>query len=215
MTRALGRPARAGALDLSVYLVTTPLPHLESVVEQALLGGVGVVQLRDKQASTARLCSQVRRLLPLCEAHGATLLVDDDLSAAGLAHGVHVGPDDVHPADARAALGPRAVVGWSLTDLAQLDDEPALAASDYLAVSPVWPTPTKPEATAPWGIEGVREVVARVAGRLPVVAIGGIDAGNAPAVVQAGADGVCVVSAICGSEDPRAAAAALRGSVAP
>ncbi|GAA4674757.1 thiamine phosphate synthase [Nocardioides nanhaiensis] len=202
-------------LDLAVYLVTTPRPDLETVVEQALRGGVGVVQLRDKRASTAQLRSQVARLRPLCEAHGATLLVDDDLAAAGLAHGVHVGPDDVHPVDARLALGPDAVVGWSLTDLAQLDDEAALTACDYLAVSPVWPTPTKPEADAPWGLEGVRAVVARVAGRLPVVAIGGIDAQNAGAVAGAGADGVCVVSAICASQDPRAAAAALRVAVNP
>lgn len=202
-------------LDLGVYLVTTPLPHLEAVVEQALQGGVGVVQLRDKRASTAQLRAQVARLLPLCEAHGATLLVDDDLAAARLAHGVHVGPDDVHPVDARTTLGPGAVVGWSLTDLAQLDDEAALSACDYLAVSPVWPTPTKPEADAPWGVDGVREVVARVAGRLPVVAIGGIDAENAPAVACAGADGVCVVSAICASHDPHAAAAALRAAVTP
>lgn len=200
-------------LDLGVYLVTTPMPDLEHVVAEALAGGVRVVQLRDKHASSEQLRGQAGRLLPLCEQWGAALLVDDDLAAARVAHGVHVGPDDVHPADARASLGPDAVVGWSLNHLAQLDDAAALEACDYLAVSPVWSTPTKPEATAPWGLDGVREVVAAVAGRLPVVAIGGIDATNAGEVVRAGADGVCVVSAICASSDPRAAAQQLRTAV--
>lgn len=200
-------------LDLGLYLVTTPMTDLEHVVSEALAGGVRVVQLRDKHASSEQLRAQAARLLPLCEQSGATLLVDDDLTAARITHGVHVGPDDVHPADARATLGPDAVVGWSLNDLAQLDDAAALQACDYLAVSPVWVTPTKPEATAPWGLDGVRAVVTAVAGRLPVVAIGGIDAGNAGDVVRAGADGVCVVSAICASTDPRGAAQQLRAAV--
>jgi thiamine-phosphate pyrophosphorylase len=79
---------------------------------------------------------------------------------------------------------------------------------DYLGVSPIHATPTKTDTQAPWGLEGLRKV--RSATALPLVAIGGIHAGNARDVLSAGADGLAVVSALCGAQDPRAAAAALR-----
>jgi thiamine-phosphate pyrophosphorylase len=79
---------------------------------------------------------------------------------------------------------------------------------DYLGVSPIYATSTKTDTRAPWGLDGLRRV--RAASRLPLVAIGGIDAGNAREVLAAGADGLAVVSALCAAPDPRAAAAALR-----
>jgi len=200
-------------LDLSVYLVTEPAPDLEAVVGAAARSGIGVVQLRDKDATARERSEATRRLAAVLAPHGVPLVVDDDLDAARFADGVHVGPHDAHPTRARAALGADAVVGWSIDDLRQLDDEEAVLASTYLAVSPVWATPTKPDHARPWGLDGVRRVVDAVDGLRPVVAIGGITSGNAADVVAAGADGVAVVSAVTRAPDPAAATRALRRAV--
>jgi thiamine-phosphate pyrophosphorylase len=114
---------------------------------------------------------------------------------------------------ARSILGPEAIVGWSINDLAQLADRGQLDACDYVAASPVWSTPTKADAGRPLGLDGVRELAALLHGALPLVAIGGIHAGNAEDVIAAGADGVAVVSAICNARDPAAAALELRTAV--
>lgn len=199
-------------VDLRVYLVTDPAHEdLERVVAEAVAGGVTCVQVRDKSATSAdrtALTASLRALLP----RDTLVLANDDLDAARAGDGLHVGVDDVSPSAARAALGATAVIGWSINDLDQLDDHTQLAACDYLAVSPVWDTATKPDTSLAWGVDGIREVRRR-AGRVPIVAIGGIDAGNAAEVVEAGADGIAVVSAICGADDPRAAAHALRDIV--
>jgi thiamine-phosphate pyrophosphorylase len=201
------------SLDLRLYLVTDPShADLESIVLAAVEGGVTCVQVRDKhgtQAGRAEVVRRFRDALPL----DVAVLVNDDLEVASWADGLHVGVADVAPGAAREALGPHALIGWSINDLAQLEDVAQLNACDYVAVSPVWATPTKTDTSAPFGLDGVREVAALVAGRLPVVGIGGIDASNAADVIGAGADGVCVVSAICGADDPRSAAADLRSIV--
>jgi thiamine-phosphate pyrophosphorylase len=200
-------------IDVRLYLVTDPAcPNLADVVDLAVGGGVTCVQVRDKQATPrarADSLEQIRRTV------GARVpvLVDDDLDAARAACGLHVGVEDLPPAVARAALGPDAVIGWSIGDPAQLDDGEQLAACDYVAASPVWTTPTKIDADRPLGLAGVRVLAERLAGRLPLVAIGGIDAANAEAVIAAGADGVAVVRAICAADDPAAAARELRATV--
>lgn len=204
----------AGAdLDVGLYLVTAPRAHLDGTVAAAVAGGVTLVQLRDKTADTDELGRTARRLRSLTAAYGVPLVVDDDLTAAREADGIHVGIGDVPPAAAREVLGPAAVVGWSLEHLDQLDDRESLAACSYVAVSPTWATATKTDTAPPWGPAGVREVVQAVGDRLPVVGIGGIDATNAGEVIRAGADGVAVVSAICDSSDPGAASRALATAV--
>ncbi|MFC5678231.1 thiamine phosphate synthase [Aeromicrobium endophyticum] len=196
--------------DLRLYLVTDPgTDGLDDVVAAAVAGGVTCVQVRDKHATTQALADRagaLRTLLP----PGVAVIVDDDVEAARSADGLHVGADDVAPSVARAALGPGAVIGWSINHLDQLGDDTQLAACDYVAVSPVWATATKPDASAPFGLPGVRAVADRLAGRLPLVAIGGIDRDRAADVIRAGAGGVAVVSAICAAPDPRAAAEHLR-----
>jgi thiamine-phosphate pyrophosphorylase len=200
-------------LDVSLYLVTEPRDELEAVVAAAVDGGVTLVQVRDKQASTDRLVADAQGLRQRL-AGRVPVVVNDDVEAAREADGVHVGTSDTTPAQARAALGPDAIVGWSLNDLAQLDDETQLAACSYLAVSPLWPTATKPDHETPWGLDGLRAVVERVAGRLPVVVIGGIGPAEALEAVAAGADGVAVVSAITRADFPATAARALAEAVA-
>lgn len=205
---------------LAVYLVSAPDATDREVVEvarAAVAGGAGIVQVRakgeqpDDAARRAALALAVREACP-----AALVVVNDDLDAAALVDGVHVGPDDADPVTCRRRLGRDAIVGWSLHDPAQLDDAAALAACSYVAVSPVWATSTKPDHSEPWGLDGVRRIVAALRERghdLPVVGIGGIDHGNAAEVVAAGADGVAVVTAITAAPDPLGAARALRASV--
>ena len=201
------------SLDLRLYLVTDPsCTGLPDVVSAAVDGGVTCVQVRDKDAIPAARVSVVHRI---CVGVGGRVpvIVDDDIAAARAADGVHVGMHDIPPVAARAMLGPAAIIGWSINDPAQLADRTQLEACDYVAASPVWSTPTKLDAGRPFGLDGVRELADLLAGALPLVAIGGIHAGNAGEVIEAGADGIAVVSAICGARDPGQAARALRSVV--
>jgi thiamine-phosphate diphosphorylase len=182
----------------------------ESLAEAALAGGADAIQLRAKELRGPRLVALGRRLGARCRAAGALFFVNDSPSVAldcG-ADGVHVGPGDCAPALARQLLGERGAVGVSVYDAADLRRAEQARAS-YVAVGAVHPTATK--AIAVVGLEGVRRL--RGATRLPIVAIGGIDAGNAAAAIAAGADGVAVISAVCAAADPEAATRELRARV--
>lgn len=182
------------------------------VARAAVRAGVGTVQLRAKRAGVrAQVALAVAVADALRDAPPAVLVVDDrvDVALAARARGahvdgVHVGQRDLEVADARALLGPEAVIGVSA-------GRPGLLASavsaDYVGSGPVRLTPTKPEAGPALGAEGVRAVVDATA--LPVVAIGGLTAGDAANLRTAGAHAMAVVSAICAAPDPGAAAAAL------
>jgi thiamine-phosphate pyrophosphorylase len=204
-------------MDLGVYLVTAEPAGGATIdiVLAAVAGGVRTVQLRDKSGDTGRLVELLTDLHDQLRGSGTTLIANDDVEAAIAVPGVgvHVGPDDLHPTDARRLLGDQVCIGWSIHDLDQLADADALDACDYVAASPVWPTPTKTDTTAPWGLDGVRRLRSLVPAGTPLVGIGGIDAGNAAEVIRAGADGVAVVSAICSAPDPKGAAAELRAAV--
>ncbi len=140
------------------------------------------------------------------------LIVNDrvDVALAVCADGVHVGQDDMDAADVRRLVGGAMIVGLSVTsvDEARCAD-PALV--DYAGVGPVFATPSKPDAAPPLGLDGTRDAC-RVL-RMPAVAIGGIDAGNAAGVLATGVAGISVISAICAADDPEAAARALAGLV--
>ena len=193
-------------------LVTDPelVPRgaLVETVLAAVRGGVTMVQLRDKTASDDAVAAQVEVLLRALRPLGVPLLVNDRVEVAWAtgADGVHLGQDDASPAEARARLGDRAIIGLSITDVLQLDAASVLAAS-YLGVGPWFPTATKPDHDPPLGIERARTIVARA--RRPCLAIGGIDAQRAPAVLATGVAGLAVVSAICGRPDPEQAAREL------
>jgi len=181
---------------------------LAGIVAAAVKGGVTLVQLREKTASTRAFIEQARVLKRLLAPLRVPLLINDriDVALAAGADGAHVGQQDMPVALARRLLGPAAIIGLSITELGQVRD-PNVELADYLGVGPVLAQSTKLDATPPLGLDGLAEV-RRATGK-PIVAIGGVSAANADAVRSAGADGIAVVSAIMGADNPRAAAAAL------
>ena len=199
--------------DYSLYLVTNAAlagPRgVEAVVQAAVAGGVTIVQWRDKGGAAGALLPHVQRLREWLRLRHVPFIVNDDvdLALACDADGVHVGQDDLACAAVRLRVGAQRLIGVSVGSVAEAV-QAARAGADYLGVSPVFATPTKPNAPAATGLEGLRAIHAAVS--LPLVAIGGIHAGNAAAVREAGADGIAVVSAIMAAPDPRAAAQALR-----
>jgi thiamine-phosphate pyrophosphorylase len=174
----------------------------------ALRGGVDIVQLRMKDASDDAILAAAQRTARICAEHGALFILNDrpDLAARAGADGVHVGQDDAGVPEARALLGPQRLVGLSTHSPEQVDAA-ADAGVDYIGIGPVHATPTKPGRPAV-GLALVGYAAAHA--RVPFFAIGGIDAANVPAVVQAGARRIAVVRALVDAEDPQHAAAALR-----
>lgn len=187
------------------------VPILEQIAAAALDGGADAIQLRAKHLPDAQILSLGRRLAVACRARGVLFFVNDDAAAALAcgADGVHVGPGDSAPEEARRLLGPRRLIGVSIYRPADLAAAEASGAA-YVAVGAVYPTHTKKIAAV--GLEGVRRL--RAATRLPIVAIGGITAANAAATIEAGADGVAVISAVSAAADPAAATRELRAVVA-
>jgi thiamine-phosphate pyrophosphorylase len=202
--------------DPTLYLVTDPAlgrgRPLAEIVAAAVQAGVTLVQLRDKEAGGRALLEQARALQALLAPQGVPLIVNDrvDVAVAAGAAGCHVGQGDLPAAAARALLGPDAILGVSLDAVHQVAAvDPALV--DYVAHGPFAPTLTKPDAGGPVGAEGLAMVRRLTA--LPLVAIGGIDAENAGQAIEAGADGIAVVSAIVAAPDPTAAARGLRAVI--
>lgn len=202
--------------DLRVYLVTdTAMCGARGVpetVRRAVAGGATAVQVRDPDASGRELHELVERVREELVGTGVVLLVDDrlDVALTARADGVHLGQSDLPVERVREIVGPNLLVGWSVTNRAELDAAAALPAGtvDYLGLGPVFSTPTKPGHAAPTGLDGLRELVAATA--LPTVAIGGVHVDNAAEVAATGVGGLCVVSEICAAADPAAAAASLR-----
>jgi thiamine-phosphate pyrophosphorylase len=181
---------------------------LAGIVAAAVKGGVTMVQLRDKTASTRAFIEDARALKALLAPPRVPLLVNDriDVALAAGADGAHVGQADMPVALVRKLLGPKAIVGLSITQSAEARAED-IEFADYLGVGPIFPQLTKPDAAPTLGLEGLAEI-RRITSK-PIVAIGGVTAANVRAVRSAGADGVAVVSAIMGAQDPTAAAAAF------
>jgi thiamine-phosphate pyrophosphorylase len=198
--------------SLRVYVLTSsgsvPGRGHADVASAAVAGGATAVQLRAPELDDARLCDLADEIAARCRVAGVLFVVNDRPAvSARVGAGVHVGQDD-DPASARDTMGADAVLGVSVST----PDEAVAAerdGADYLGVT-VWATPTKPEA-APRGLDGLRAVVAATS--LPVVGIGGIHAGNAAEVLDAGAAGVCVISAVGAAPDPERATRELVDAV--
>jgi thiamine-phosphate pyrophosphorylase len=200
--------------DLSVYLVTDRrLCGVRGIVEtarEAAKGGVSMVQLRDPLASTRTLIEEARALIAHLRPLGVQVIINDRVDVAMItdADGVHLGQGDMTPSDARVLLGADKIIGLSVGT----PDELAASAQelnyvDYIGTGPIHPTHTKVDAGDSIGIGGFH--VLRKQTQLPMVAIGGLTLMDAADLIEAGADGIAVSSAICSGEDPCAAARCL------
>lgn len=219
---------------------TGEFPALRRDVTAALAGGVDIVQLRDKNSpgeqelgplEAGHELQALATMREVCDEAGALLAVNDraDVAVAAGADVLHIGQDDLPVEWARRVVGDDVVIGLSCHSPAEVDAAAAHPDLDYFCTGPVWPTPTKPGRHAP-GLELVRHAAELTGGNaipagagsgagasgegsglsIPWFAIGGIDAGNLPEVLRAGARRVVVVRALTDAEDPTAAARRLR-----
>ncbi|MSS44769.1 thiamine phosphate synthase [Cutibacterium sp. WCA-380-WT-3A] len=198
-------------LDLRCYLVTSGTDrHTVETAALAAGAGAGIVQVRAKELSTRDLLSLVLQVgEAVRRANSATRVVVDDradvawaaMRARGNIHGVHIGSTDLPVRDARAMLGPEAIIGYTTgtLDLVQ-STEPFADALDYVGAGPFRPTPTKDSGRAPRGVQGYPALVK--ASSLPIVAIGDVQVADVPSLVATGVSGVAMVRAIMGSDDP-------------
>lgn len=189
---------------------------LAEFVDAALVGGVDIIQLRDKFPSGAPLearheLAALEVLADACVRHGALLSVNDraDVALAVEADVLHLGQDDLPVEWARRVVGEQVVVGRSTHDVVQADAAATEPGVDYFCTGPVWTTPTKPGRPAA-GLDLVRHAAEHRGHGRPWFAIGGIGHDNLDQAIAAGANRVVVVRAITEAEDPRAAAEALR-----
>jgi len=193
--------------DSRLYLVCDARP--ESFLEQAISGGVDIVQLRMKHSPDRAIVRAGKRFARLCAEHGALFILNDrpDLAAEIGADGVHIGQDDGSVQSARAMIGAERLIGLSTHTPAQVE---AATGVDYIGVGPVHATPTKPGRPAV-GLALVRHA-ARTA-QVPFFAIGGIDTGNVAGVRAAGGRRIAVVRALTEAEEPIRTARALRAVI--
>jgi thiamine-phosphate pyrophosphorylase len=221
-TTHLAPPEAIGALRRQrlrwarLYFVCEARPHgkdPEALLNAAMSGGAGMIELRDREHPRNAVERSGHTFRRLANTYSALFIVNDDphLALELRADGVHIGQEDMNPAEARRIMGSDAIIGLSTHSREQIEaatDAPV----DYISVGPIWETPTKQGRPAT-GLELVR--TAAEVTRLPWFAIGGIDLGNADQVVEAGAERLCVVRAIRDAEDPRSAADALSAVVDP
>ena len=180
---------------------------LLSRAEEAVAGGATMVQLRLKEEPARTLVEIARALIARLP---VPVIVNDrvDVALAAGAAGAHVGAEDVPVSAIRPFVPAGFVIGASVTGAADL---PNVAGADYAGIGPVFPTLSKTDAAPVLGLARFAELAAQAG--VPSVAIGGVDAANVGEVMRAGASGIAVIRAVFGSEDPRAAARALRRAI--
>ncbi|MDE6032944.1 MAG: thiamine phosphate synthase [Muribaculaceae bacterium] len=198
-----------------LQFITHPSDKI-SIPEQvrlAIEGGCRWIQLRMKDATDAEVAAMAKEIIPLCRETGTILVIDDRVEVVmqTKVHGVHLGKNDMDPAKAREYLGPHAIIGCTANTAA---DILALAALDidYIGLGPFRFTQTKQNLSPVIGLEGYREIIneVRAAGcQLPIVAIGGIEPADVPALLDTGVNGIAISGAIINSADPSATVASI------
>jgi len=196
-------------IDLSLYLVTNrkalEFEDFFNIIRASINGGVRIVQLREKDSSARDMIIIGKKLLSILKPLGIPLIINDrvDVAHAVGADGVHLGQSDLRVGEARAILGKKAIIGLSVESLAKatvaIEED-----VDYLAASPIFHTKTKADCGEPWGLDGLKQLCA--VSKHPVIAIGGIDETNAKQIIECGAAGIAVVSAIFNASCPKNAA---------
>ncbi|HEY5576490.1 MAG TPA: thiamine phosphate synthase [Clostridiaceae bacterium] len=194
---------------LKLYLITDRRflkgRSLNEAVEAAILGGVTIVQVREKDISSRQFFEITRSVKQVTDYYNIPLIINDrlDIAQAVGAAGVHLGQSDLHLLDARRILGQGKIIGISAGNTAEAAEAEKNGA-DYLGIGAVYPTDSKSDADEPIGLGGLRNVVSSIT--IPSVAIGGINRGNVGDIFGAGVNGVSVISAILDNEDIRKAA---------
>ncbi|MFV0417201.1 MAG: thiamine phosphate synthase [Dysgonomonas sp.] len=202
--------------DLSLYLVTDQSLSLDcplkSVVETAVRGGVSMVQLREKDASTKEFYELAMKIKACLKPYNVPLIINDrlDIALACDAEGLHIGQSDMPYEIVRKLLGKNKIIGLSVENVQDAKEANNLDV-DYIGISPVFDTQTKTDTSKALGLEGIKEI-SRIC-RHPSVGIGGINISNAADIISAGADGISVVSAIMSAQDPMESARQLRNIV--
>ena len=179
-----------------------------TLAKMAVAGGADTIQFRQKHGSTRGMIETAQEMKRLCADSGALLIVNDrvDVALASNADGVHLGKEDFPIPLAREVLGKDKIIGGSAATL----EEARICLSqgaDYLGFGPVYPTASKDDAGPVSGIDVLKEVVRSIP--IPVIAIGGISAANIHEVLQAGASGIAVISAVCCQTNPEKATRTL------
>ncbi|MGG4144967.1 thiamine phosphate synthase [Paenibacillus algorifonticola] len=189
--------------DFRLYAITGEEFHpgrdLIEVMEEAIYGGVDIIQLRDKSGDKPAILEKAWALRELTRKHGVTFIVNDyiDIAMEVDADGIHLGQGDVPLVEARKLVGDKIIgISTHAIEEALLAEEQG---ADYIGVGPVFPTKTKVDVVDPVTVEYVREVAEKV--KIPFVAIGGIKLRNVDEVIAAGATRICAVSEIVGSSD--------------
>lgn len=202
--------------DLSLYLVTDRSLSLDrplkSVVEAAVRGGVSMVQLREKDATSKEFYELAMKMKACLKPYNVPLIINDrlDIALACDAEGLHIGQNDMPYEVARRLMGKNKIIGLSVESIQDAKDANDLDV-DYIGISPVFDTQTKTDTSKALGLDGIKEI-SRIS-RHPSVGIGGININNAADIISAGADGISVVSAIMSAQDPMESARQLRNIV--
>lgn len=201
----------------SLYLVISEKDCLGKdflkVAEKSILGGVDIIQLREKDASTGEFLYKALKLKEITDKYNIPLIINDQSEVAveaGCA-GIHVGNQDAAPSILRnQQYFKYKIIGYSIEYLSQLENANT-EVSDYLGISPVFSTDTKKDTITEWGLNGLSRI--RSLTTKPLVAIGNVNFSNAAAIIKAGADTLAVVSAICSAENPEKAAYELKNEI--
>ena len=202
--------------DISLYLVTdqglSKGRTLEYIVEEAVKGGVTMVQLREKDISSREFYELAQSLMFILKPLSIPLIINDrlDIALAVNADGLHIGQGDLPYSIARKIMGKDKIIGLSVETIEQARDTNNMDV-DYIGLSPVFSTNTKLDINTPLGLSGVQEIAGFT--KHKTVAIGGINSSNAESVIASGADGIAVVSAIVSHENSKEAAAILRSMI--
>lgn len=204
------------AFPFRLYLVISQEACLHqdllTVAEEAIKGGVDIIQLREKHLPESEFLAVAQRLKAITDRYDVPLIINDNIQIAEQinAAGVHVGNSDISPTEIHTIFPACNYIGYSVEYWEQLDNG-ATSVSDYLGISPIFKTRTKTDTVTEWGVDGLAKI--RKYTSKPLVAIGNMNLSNCAEVVNAGADCVAVVSAICAAVDPQLAAASLRNKI--
>jgi thiamine-phosphate pyrophosphorylase len=193
-------------LCLVTSIETKPFSLYKEFILRAVEGGVTLVQLREKSKNLTQIRHIALELKAMLDPFNIPLIINDYVEIAREidADGVHLGQSDLSPDAARQLLGPSKIIGWSIETLEELEIANQLTCIDYIAVSAVFSSKTKSDCKTIWGLDGLRKIAGK--SKHPVIAIGGIDQQNIQHIIDNGASGAAVISAIHCQNDPKKAA---------